>query len=142
MIRLQLKTIIFVLLLALAIWDLILSTTCLFYPDKWFRIFHDAAYIDPQGLLKRTGAGWVAFTLLQFIAAFRWRKEPWWLVLIAGVRLTEIFTDWVYEYSAASMTTQGKIALFLAPISNILLGLFFIWVYLKIMRERNNATAT
>jgi hypothetical protein len=142
MIRLQLKTIIFVLLLALAIWDLILSTTCLFYPDKWFSIFHGVPYVDPQGLLKRTGAGWVAFTLLQFIAAFRWRKEPWWLVLIAGVRLTEIFTDWVYEYSAANMTTQGKIALFLAPISNILLGLFFIWVYLKIMHERNNATAT
>jgi hypothetical protein len=142
MINPRLKTFVFVLLLALAIWDLILSTTCLFYPEKWFAIFHNAPYIDPQGLLKRTGAGWVAFTLLQFIAAFRWVKDPWWLVLIAGVRLTEIFTDWVYEYSAQSMTTQGKISLFLAPISNILLGWFFIWVYLKIMRERDTVKGT
>jgi hypothetical protein len=136
MISPRLRTFIYVLLVFLVILDIVLSTTCLLYPEKWFSIFHGAPYIDPQGLLKRTGAVWVAFTLLQLIAVFRWEKEPWWLVLIAGVRLTELFSDWTYMYVAQSMTTMGRIGLFIAPPGNLVFGWFLIWAYLKIMRDR------
>jgi hypothetical protein len=115
---------------------LVLSATCLFFPDRWFQIFHHAPYVDPQGLLKRTGAVWVAFTLLQLIAFFRWEKAPWWLVLIAGVRLTELFSDWTYILAAQSMTTIGTIGLFIAPPGNLAFGWFFVWAYLKIMRSK------
>ena len=126
----------YVLLVFLVILDVVLSTTCLFFPEKWFAIFHGAPYIDPQGLLKRTGAFWVAFTLLQLVAVFRWEKAPWWLVLIAGVRLTELFSDWTYMYVAQSMTNIGRLGLFIAPPGNLVFGWYLIWVYLKMMRGR------
>jgi len=142
MISSRLRTFIYVLLVFLVILDIVLSTTCLLYPERWFRIFHGAPYIDPQGLLKRTGAVWVAFTLLQAIAVFKWEKQPWWLVLIAGVRLTELFSDWTYMYVAQSMTTIGSIGLFIAPPGNLAFGWFLIWAYKKIMRDRYGAQAT
>src|SRR5918997_6679941 len=124
MISSRFRTFMYIFLAFLVILDVVLSATCLLYPEKWFQIFHNAPYVDPQGLLKRTGAVWVAFTLLQLIAVFRWEKQPWWLVLIAGVRLTEIFSDWTYIYVAESLTTRGKLGLFIAPPGNLALGIF------------------
>jgi len=43
------------LLLGLVILDVILSSLCLFFPQTWFHLFHNAPYIDPQALLRRTG---------------------------------------------------------------------------------------
>lgn len=138
MISPKLRTFIYVLMAFLVVLDVVLSTTCLLYPDKWFTIFHGVPYgdRDPMGLLKRTGAVWVAFSLLQLIAFFRWEKAPWWLVLIAGVRLTELFSDWTYMYVAESMTTVGRLGLFIAPPGNLAFGWFLIWAYKKIMRAR------
>ena len=136
MISPKLKTFIYVLLAFLVILDLVLSTTCLVFPDKWFMTFHGVHYdnLDVEGLLKRTGALWVAFTLLQLIALVQWRRAPWWLVLIAGVRLTELFSDWTYLYVAHTMTTIGKMGLFIAPPGNLAFGIFLVWAYQKIMR--------
>ncbi|HEY0006994.1 MAG TPA: hypothetical protein VGB17_19595 [Pyrinomonadaceae bacterium] len=138
-----LRKFIYVLLVFLVILDIVLSTTCLLYPDKWFTTFHGVLYDnrDVEGLLKRTGAVWVAFTLLQLIAVFRWEKEPWWLVLIAGVRLTELFSDWTYMYVAQTMTTMGRIGLFIAPPGNLVMGWFLVWAYLKIMKGREGTRA-
>jgi hypothetical protein len=127
----------YVFLFALVILDVVLSATCLLWPEKWFMTFHGAPYIDPQGLLKRTGAVWVAFSLLQLIAFIRWEKAPWWLVLIAGVRLTELFSDWTYMYVAQSMTTWGKVGLFIAPPGNLVFGFILIWAYKKMLRNRD-----
>jgi hypothetical protein len=121
----------------LVLWDLLLSVLCFCYPDYWFKTFHGAPYIDPQALLKRTGAVWTAFTLLQLIAFIRWEKAAWWLVLIAGVRFTELFSDWVYIWMANSTTPFGKFGLFIAPPSNLIFGIFFIWVYKKMMKARD-----
>ena len=139
MISARLRTSIYVLLIFLVILDIVLSATCLLSPETWFKVFHNAPYVDPQGLLKRTGAVWVAFTLLQLIAVFRWEKQPWWLVLIAGVRLTEIFSDWVYIYVSQSITTFGWIGLFVSPPTNLLFGWFLVRSYRKIMRDRLSA---
>jgi len=124
----------YVLLAFLVVLDIVLSVTAIFFPETWFRVFHNAEYIDPQGLLKRTGALWVAFTLLQFVALIRWEKEPWWLVLIAGVRLTELFSDWTYIYVAQSLTPWGKFGLFIAPPGNLAFGIYLVWVYLKVVK--------
>jgi hypothetical protein len=136
MISPKLRIFMYVFLAFLVILDLVLSTTCLLYPDKWFMTFHGVHYdnLDAEGLLKRTGAVWVAFTLLQLIALIRWQKAPWWLVLIAGVRLTELFSDWTYMYVAHTMTTIGKMGLFIAPPGNLAFGIFLVWAYKKIMR--------
>lgn len=103
------------LLLGLVILDIGLSVVALLFPSLWFQIFHHAPYEDPQGLLRRTGAVWVAFTLLQFIALVRWTRHPHWLVLIAGVRLTELFSDWTYLLFCTSITGAGRLGLLVAP---------------------------
>jgi len=137
MISPKLRNFIYLLLAILVLVDLVLSTTCLLYPDTWFMRFHGVPYdnLDVEGLLKRTGALWVAFTLLQFIAMIRWTREPWWLVLIAGVRLTELFSDWTYIYVAHTLTPFGKFGLFIAPPSNLIMGIFLVWAYKKMMRS-------
>jgi hypothetical protein len=85
-----------VLLLFLIVLDAVLSILAIAFPQAWFRLIHDQPYIDPQGLLRRTGAVWAAFTLLQAMAYAKWRARPDWLVVVAGVRLTELFSDWTY----------------------------------------------
>jgi hypothetical protein len=131
MLTLPVRLFVYVLLLYLVLLDAILSTTALFFPETWFKVFHDAAYVDPQGLCRRTGAVWLSFTLLQIIALFRWEKAPWWLVLIAGVRLTELFSDWTYIYVSQSLTGFGFFGLFISPPGNLAIGCFLVWVYLK-----------
>lgn len=131
----KVRTLVNLLLLFLIVKDIILFTLCFWFPDVWFKIFHNAPYVDPQGLLQRTGAVWLAFTLLQIIALLRWKKQPFWLTVIAGVRLTEIFSDWVYIYVASSMTWFGRLGLFVAPPGNLAFGCFLIWVYHQMMKE-------
>ena len=137
MISSRLRAFIYVLLAFLVILDIVLSVVALCFPDTWFMTFHGVPYdnLDAQGLLKRTGAIWVAFTLLQLIAFFRWEKETWWLVLIAGVRWTELFSDWTYLYVADSITTMGKIGLLIAPPGNLVFGWILIRVYKKIGKQ-------
>lgn len=137
MISSKFRIFMYVFLFLLVILDVVLSATCLLFPEKWFLTFHNAPYVDPQGLLKRTGAVWVAFSLLQLLAFFFWEKAPWWLVLIAGVRLTELFSDWTYMYVAQSMTFWGKVGLFIAPPGNLVFGIFLIWAYKKILKCRD-----
>ena len=121
-----------VLLIFLIVLDIMLSTLCIFFPSTWFKIVHGKPYVDPQGLLRRTGAVWIAFTVLQIIAYLKWEEAPYWLVLIAGVRLTEMFSDWVYLIAAENITWRGRVGLIIAPPSNILFGWFFIESFLKI----------
>ena len=92
------------LLVFLVLLDVVLSTLCLFFPETWLRLLHDAPDIDPQGLLRRTGAVWASFTLFHLIALLKWHRQPYWLPLVAGVRLTEVFSDWVY----LSMAIGGR----------------------------------
>lgn len=132
----KVRALVKLLLIFLIIKDIILFTLCFWFPEVWYKIFHGAPYVDPQGLLQRTGAVWLAFTLLQIIAFLRWEKEPFWLPVIAGVRLTEIFSDWVYIYVASSMTWFGRLALFIVAPGNLAFGIFLIWVYKKMMKER------
>jgi hypothetical protein len=120
-----------VLLLFLVVLDVVLSTLAVGFPETWFKIFHGVDYVDPQGLLRRTGALWVAFTLLQATALFRWEKQPYWLALVAGVRLTELFSDWTYLYFAHNITAYGRIGLLIAPPGNLLFGWYLIRSYLK-----------
>ena len=126
------------LLLGLVILDVILSSLCLFFPQTWFHIFHNAPYIDPQALLRRTGAVWAAFTLFQLVALIRWQNQPYWLVLVAGIRLTEVFSDWVYLALCGSITWFGRIALFISPLGNVA----FAWILITMWKRMGEGTET
>lgn len=121
-----------VLLLFLVALDIMLSTVALAFPERWCSIMHGLGYDDPAGLLRRTGALWVAFVLLQAIALVRWQKQPYWLTLIAGVRFTELFSDWVTIFAAKQMTVTGTVGLLISPPANLVFGLILISTYKRL----------
>lgn len=126
------------LLAGLVLLDIVLSGTCLLFPQVWFTWFHGAPYVDPQALLRRTGAVWAAFTVLQLIALLRWQKSPHWLVLVAGVRLTEIFSDWTYLLLCSSITWFGRVALFVSPPANLLFGLILLRTWRRVTKTASS----
>ena len=121
------------LLLILVLMDLALSVWGFFFPEAWYAIFHDANYIDPQGLLRRCAANWLAFFILQAIALFAWKRSPWWIVVVAGCRLGDCMTDITCLVFSESISTMGKIGFPLAGLGNLFLGITLILLYKKII---------
>ena len=119
------------ILASLAALDLTLATVGFFFPQLWFTIFHGVDYVDPQGFLRRCAANWLAFGILQAVAYTRWRRQPYWLVLIAGVRLSDIFTDWTYLHFAHDITWFGRVSLFAVSPANLALGFYLLRWYQK-----------
>jgi hypothetical protein len=117
------------LLVALVVFDVALTVWAFAFPDLWYRAFHGTAYDDPQGLLRRCGANWAAFAVVQAVAAARWRADRMWLAVVAGVRLSDIFTDATYVVVARDTTWFAHSTL--APMSaiNLLIGLALIRAY-------------
>ena len=108
-------------LIVLIIFDLVVAVGAFLFPQLWYRVLHGAEYVDPQGLLRRTGAIWVAFTVLQVLALPRWRTAPYWLALVCGIRLSEMFADWTYLAFADSVTPFGTAALIVTLPANLLI---------------------
>jgi hypothetical protein len=121
-----------VLLVGLILLDLVLSATAIGFPERWSQAFHGLPYDDPAGLLRRTGAVWVAFAGLQTIALLRWQDRPYWLAIIAGVRLTELFSDWTTILAAKQMTLLGTAELAISPPGNLLFGLILLSTYKRL----------
>lgn len=119
------------LLLFLVILDLILSAICLLRPDLWVKLMHGAEYVDSLGLIRRMGAVWLAFFVFQLAALLFWQKHSYLLVLVAGIRLTEIFSDWFYWYFAEHLTWFAHFGLLVSPPSNLLFGIILIKAYQK-----------
>jgi hypothetical protein len=116
-----LKTVIVIYLWVALIEDILLFLMSWLAPDIWFRVFHTAV---PAGLdsawLRRSGGQWAAFALAQGIAIWRWRTDPVWLAVVAGVRFSDLFTDISYILAVPSLTTIGWILLLPPPALNLL----------------------
>jgi len=107
------------------LWAALFEDTSLFLlawlsPGTWFRLLHAAA---PAGfdvaLLRRAAGQWLAFSLAQGIALWQWRKRPIWLVIVAGVRFSDLFTDISYILAVPSLTTLGWACLLPPPLLNL-----------------------
>jgi hypothetical protein len=120
------------LLFGLVVLDAVLSATAIVFPQRWTEAFHHLPYEDPAGLLRRAGAVWLAFLVLQVIALARWQDQPYWLTIIAGVRLTELFSDWATLLAAQQVTTVGVAALAISPVSNLAFGWVLIATYKRL----------
>ncbi len=113
-------------LLALIALDLSIAAIAFFAPEFWFQVFHGIPYSDPEGLLRRIGASWAGFALFQILALLKWEREPEWLALVAGIRFSDMFTDWTYLTFAHDVTWFAKISLGLASPLNVLAGLYLL----------------
>ncbi len=117
------------LLGGLVAFDVVLTIWAFGFPNLWFQVFHGTAYDDPQGFLRRCGANWAAFAVCQALAFFRWRKDAVWLAIVAGVRLSDIFTDVTYVLAARDTTWFAKATLAPMSLGNLLLGLYLLKAY-------------
>lgn len=117
------------------LWGALLEDTLLFLlawcaPALWFSLFHNAT---PAGfevaLLQRAAGQWAGFALGQAIALWRWRKQPVWLPIVAGLRFSDLFTDVSYILAVPSLTTLGWCALLPPPFLNLLGVLLMLRVY-------------
>jgi hypothetical protein len=121
MIERRLRILIIVYLSIALVEDTLLFVMAWAAPDIWFRLFHAGV---PTGLeiafLRRSAGQWAAFALAHAITLCRWRKDPVWLVVSAGVRFSDLFTDPSYIIAAPSLTTLGWILLLPPPFLNFL----------------------
>jgi len=120
---------------ALVVVDAALGVLILVSGNTWYDLVHGTDYVDPQAALKRTGALWIGFAIVQAIAFFRWRQGLHWLMILAGIRFGDVLSDWIYWADAADKTWLGHAGLLLASPGNLLLGLFFYRAYFA-LRER------
>lgn len=132
------KTIISILLLGLVGLDLVYAIMCFFFPELWYKLIHDADYIDPQGLLRRTASIWAAFAVFQFIAFLMWQKHPYWLAIVVGLRFSELFADWTYLYFAQDISWSGRLGLLISTPANIGISLFLLISFLKVKNTQHS----
>ncbi len=91
-------------------------------PQMWFHFFHNTTTFTvlETAFLRRAGGQWLAFALAQAITLLCWRKKPVWLVITAGVRFSDLFTDICYIVAASSLTKLGWLLLLPPPLLNLL----------------------
>jgi len=125
------------LLVSLTGFDLLLVLWAFFLPDLWFWAFHGVERVDPQNLLQRMGANWAAFFLMQLLATLNWRRAPRWILIVAGVRLSDIFTDVTCVIACDDATWFAWATLPLMSLLNLLMGLWLIkaWKRCRLQSE-------
>lgn len=108
------------------LWVALIEDSLLFFmswfaPQLWFQLFHHTTTFTTleAAFLRRSGGQWLAFALAQGITLYLWRKKPVWLVVTAGVRFSDLFTDICYILAAPSLTRLGWIVLTPPPLLNL-----------------------
>ncbi len=130
MIQGRLRTLIVVYLWGALIEDTVIFVLAWVAPDIWFRLFHDGLSSGLENALLRRSAGqWAAFALAQAITLWRWKKDPVWLAVAAGVRFSDLFTDISYILAVPSLTTIGWMLLVPPPFLNLLGVVIFLRGY-------------
>ncbi len=123
------------IVILLYLWAALVEDTLLFFiswfaPDLWFRVFHHSLPVDLDvAFLRRSGGQWAAFALGQALTLWRWRKEPVWLPIAAGLRFSDLFTDICYILAVPSLTTVGWLLLLPPPILNLVGIVIFVRGY-------------
>ncbi len=117
-----LKTAILIYLWAALLEDSVLLVMSWLAPQVWFHLFHNSATFTvlETAFLRRSGGQWLAFALAQAITLFYWRKKPVWLVITAGVRFSDLFTDICYILAVPALTKLGWLLLLPPPLLNLI----------------------
>jgi len=143
MIKRRLKAAILIYLWVALAEDTILFVMTWVAPDLWFRVFH-AAMPSPleTAFLRRTGGQWAAFALAQAISLWRWRRNPVWLAVVAGVRFSDLFTDLLYVLAVPSLTTLGWVLLLPPPVLNLIGVVIMLLGYKQAVRSVTGSGVT
>ena len=110
------------------LWGALLEDSGLFIlswltPHLWYHYFNGIAPASlDNALLRRSGGQWLAFALAQGITLWRWKKQPVWLAVEAGVRFSDLFTDMSYIMASRPALTMMGWMFFVPPFFLNLLG--------------------
>jgi hypothetical protein len=133
----RLRILILIFLWAATLEDTFLFLMAWFAPDLWFKVFHASV---PAGLeiafLRRSAGQWAAFALAQAITLWRWRKQPVWLPITAGIRFSDLFTDISYILAVPSLTPIGWMLLLPPPLLNLIGVIILLRGYSQIQNSR------
>jgi hypothetical protein len=117
----RLKTIILIYLWIALVEDTVLFLLAWLAPNVWFQAFHGVIPTALEtALLRRSSGQWAAFALAQAITIWRWRKNPSWLAVEAGVRFSDLFTDISYVIAVPSLSLLGWVLLLPPPVLNLI----------------------
>jgi hypothetical protein len=125
-------------LILIALWVALIEDTLLFLmawfrPQLWFQLFHQTIPVPLEiALLRRAAGQWLAFAIAQAVTIFFWKKYPLWLVITAGVRFSDLFTDISYVISVPSLTSLGWMCLLPPPVLNTIVIVLVLWGYRQI----------
>jgi hypothetical protein len=121
MVERRLRILVLVYLWVALIEDTLLFAISWIAPDLWFRLFNHALPVGfDVAFLRRSAGQWIAFALVQAITLWRWKKQPVWLPIEAGVRFSDLFTDLSYiMVTWHSLTTLGWFMLLPPPLLNL-----------------------
>jgi len=124
------------------LWLALLEDTSLFLmawlrPDAWFRLLNGTAPASLDiAFLRRSAGQWAAFALAQGITLIVWKKRPVWLVMVAGVRFSDLFTDLSYILAVPSLTTFGWLCLVPPPLLNLIGVVIMLRGYQELRNEQ------
>lgn len=136
MIDRRLETAIVIFLCGALIEDTVIFVLAWVAPDLWFRLLHAGVPAGLENALLRRSAGqWAAFALAHAITLWRWRKDPVWLAVSAGVRFSDLFTDVSYILAVPSLTTLGWILMVPPPFLNLVGVVILLWGYRQATRH-------
>ena len=116
------------ILILIFLWVALVEDTCLFVmawvapeqPGSGSLHATVPAGLGKAAFLRRSAGQWAAFALAQAITLWRWKKDPIWLVITAGVRFSDLFTDISYVLAVPSLTTLGWVFLLPPPALNLI----------------------
>jgi len=135
------------IVILLYLWVALIEDTALFLiswlaPGLWFRIFHFALPTTPfeVAFLRRSGGQWAAFALAQAITLWRWRRNPEWLAVAAGIRFSDLFTDICYILAVPTLTRVGWFMLIPPAFLNLLGVIIFLKGYKQARGSVSSAT--
>jgi len=97
--------------------DIVLSGMTWVAPQMWFETLHGATGDQSAfyPFLRRCGAHWAAFAIFQIVALVRWRRGLHWLLLVAGMRMSDLFTDLTYLIESRTLASGSAYAGLILP---------------------------
>ncbi len=114
------------LVAGLVVLDSLLCVVAFFAPEVWFTVFHGGGVVaEALPLLRRAGAQWLGFAMVQAVAFRASRTRPAWFLAVAAVRASDVFTDVVYA-TQTQVTVLGLALLIGAGVGNLAIALYLL----------------
>jgi hypothetical protein len=110
------------LCLLLGVFDLALGGTALFSPQTYADLFHPNLSDPPVDFIARTGCLWLFFAGVEIFAFYK--RTALWFFAVGLLRLMDVPADLVYGTLAAGASSLSRAAIYLAPVFNLVSGIF------------------